>query len=73
MEAPSIPSWRLRALKRLVEVLTIFDLVLSLTFFSISFFEGSIYFRGVGVGLLIAGVTAAVAVLYRRSKGLSSE
>jgi len=47
-------------------ILTLFDLVLSAVFLSIGYFTGNPYFRGVGVGLLIAGVTSAVAVLYRR-------
>jgi len=61
-----IPEWRRQVLRRLDVILTLFDLVLSAVFLSIGYFTGNPYFRGVGVGLLIAGVTSAVAVLYRR-------
>jgi hypothetical protein len=35
-------------------------------FISIGYITGNIYFRGVGVGLIIAWVTSAIAYLYRK-------
>jgi hypothetical protein len=67
-----IPEWRRRVLRRLDVTLTLFDLVLSAVFLSIGYASDNPYFRGVGVGLLIAGVTAAVAVLYRRTADRAS-
>jgi VIT1/CCC1 family predicted Fe2+/Mn2+ transporter len=67
-----IPEWRRRVLRRLDVTLTLFDLVLSAVFLSIGYLSGNPYFRGVGVGLLIAGVTGAVAVLYRKVSGSAS-
>ncbi|HTP54554.1 MAG TPA: hypothetical protein VML94_06315 [Thermoplasmata archaeon] len=46
-------------------VLVLFALVLSAIFLSLSYLTGSLYLKGVGVGLLIAGVTSAIAYLYR--------
>ena len=51
-------------------VLILFELVLSLIFFSVSYLTGNLYFKGVGVGLLIAWVTSAVAYLYKRRAGV---
>jgi hypothetical protein len=61
-----IPSWRLGVLARLNETLTVFELVLSVIFISSSYLTGSLYLRGVGVGLTIAWVTGAIALLYKR-------
>ncbi len=61
-----IPEWRRRFLRRLDLTLLVFDLVLSVIFLVVAFVTGNAYFRGVGVGLTIAWVTAAVAILYRR-------
>lgn len=58
-------EWRKRVLGRLDATLIIFDLVLSVIFLSLSYLLGSLYFRGVGIGLVIAGVTGAVAYLYK--------
>ena len=41
--------------------LVILELVLCVVFFAIGYISGNIYFRGVGVGLLIAWVTGAIA------------
>ncbi len=72
MEKKSIPRWRLRVLGRLDIVLILFELVLSVIFISVSYLTGSLYFKGVGIGLVIAWVTSAVAVLYRRMAGAVS-
>jgi hypothetical protein len=49
--------------------LVVLELILSVIFLSISYISGNLYFRGVGVGLLIAWVTGAVAyfVVKRRA------
>ena len=60
-------TWRKNILKNhLVEALTILELVLSVIFLSISYLTGNIYFRGVGIGLVIAWVTSAIAYLYKK-------
>jgi hypothetical protein len=66
----TIPEWRLGVLGQLDVTLTLFDLVLSVLFLAVSFLEGSLYLKGVGIGLLIAGVTGGVACLYRRKAGV---
>lgn len=58
-------SWRKPFLARLELTLTVFDLVLSAVFFVVSAVNGNIYFRGVAVGLLIAGVTSGIAYLFK--------
>lgn len=45
------------------------EFVLSLVFLLISFFSGNIYFKGVGVGLLIAWVTGAIAYFIVKKRG----
>ena len=58
-------------LKRLDVVLILFELILSVIFISLSYLTGSIYVKGVGVGLIIAWVTSAVAYFYKeRAVGL---
>lgn len=54
---------------RLDTVLTLFDLVLSAIFLLLSYLINNIYIKGVGVGLLIAGVTSAL-VYFIRSKNV---
>ena len=51
----------------LVEALTILELVLSVIFLSISFLTGNVYFKGVGIGLVIAWATSAIAYLVRKT------
>ncbi len=53
-------------LKRLDVTLIIFELVLSVIFISLSYLTGNIYFKGVGVGLIISWVTSAIAYLYKK-------
>jgi hypothetical protein len=60
-------TWRKNILKNhLVEALTILELVLSVIFLSISYLTGNIYFRGVGIGLVIAWVTSAIALFIKK-------
>lgn len=66
------PEWRRQLLRRLDLTLMVFDLVLSVVFLAVALVTGNVYFRGVGVGLTIAWVTAAVAVLYRRYAGVTA-
>ena len=66
MEKKNIPAWRLSLLGRLDVVLILFEFVLSVIFIPVGYLTGNPYFRGVGVGLLIAWVTSAIAYLYKR-------
>jgi hypothetical protein len=58
-------DWRKGILSRLDVTLVVFDLVLAVIFIALGYLTGSPYIRGVGVGLVIAGVTGAIAYLYR--------
>jgi hypothetical protein len=49
--------------------LILFELILSVIFISVSYLTGSAYFKGVGIGLMIAWVTSALAYLYKKKKG----
>jgi len=51
----------------LIETLIILEFVLSLTFILVGYLTGNIYFRGIGVGLIIAWVTSAIAY-YKKEK-----
>ncbi len=44
------------------------ELVLSVIFISLGYISASSYFRGVGVGLLIAWVTGAIAYFFVRRR-----
>lgn len=44
------------------------ELVLSVIFISLGYLSGNLYFRGVGIGLLIAWVTGAVAYFVMRRR-----
>jgi hypothetical protein len=60
-------TWRKNILEHhLVEALAILELVLSVMFLSISYLTGNIYFKGVGIGLVIAWVTSAIAYLLKK-------
>jgi hypothetical protein len=48
--------------------LVLLELVLCAVFFTIGYVTGNIYFRGVGVGLLIAWVTGALAYFIVKSR-----
>jgi type III secretory pathway component EscR len=58
-------TWRRGILARLDVALVVFDLVLSVIFVALGYLSGSPYIRGVGVGLVIAGVTGGIAYLYK--------
>ena len=59
-------TWRKKVLGRLDMTLILFELVLSLIFILVSYLTSNIYFKGVGVGLIISWVTSAIAYLYRK-------
>jgi hypothetical protein len=59
-------EWRKGLLGRLDTTLILFELVLSVIFISLSYLTGSLYLRGIGVGLIIAWVTSAIAYLYKK-------
>lgn len=60
-------AWRKNILDHhLIEALIILELVLSAIFLVISYLTGNIYFKGVGIGLVIAWVTSAIAYLYKK-------
>ena len=46
--------------------LILLELFLSIIFILIGYLKGEIYFRGVGVGLIIAWVTSFIAYLFKR-------
>jgi hypothetical protein len=62
-------EWRKGILGRLDTTLILFELVLSVVFISLSYLTGSLYLRGIGVGLIIAWVTSAIAYLYKKKAG----
>ena len=71
MEEKSVilPEWRRKLLEQhLLTALILLELVLSVIFILIGYLTGNIYFRGVGVGLIIAWVTSAIAYLYKKKK-----
>lgn len=51
---------------RLDVALILLELVLSVAFLLVGYLTGNPYFRGVGVGLVIAWVTSAIAYLYKK-------
>jgi hypothetical protein len=59
-------KWRKKVLGRLDTTLILFELVLSMIFIPLGYITGNIYLRGVGVGLVIAWVTSAIAYLYKK-------
>jgi len=62
-----LPDWRRRLLEQhLLTALILLELVLSVIFILIGYLTGNIYFRGVGVGLIIAWVTSAIAYLFKK-------
>ena len=61
-----IPVWRRKALERLDVILILFELVLSVIFILMGHLTENIYLRGIGVGLIIAWVTSAIAHLYKK-------
>ena len=57
-------EWRKKVLKQLGVTLILFELV-SVIFIAVGYLAGNPYFRGVGVGLVIAWVTSAMAHFYK--------
>lgn len=58
--------WRKSLLNRLDTTLILFELVLSVVFIVVGYLIDNNYIRGVGVGLVIAWVTSAIAYLYKK-------
>ena len=58
--------WRKSILNRLDTTLIVFELVLSVVFIVVGYLIDNNYIRGVGVGLVIAWVTSAIAYLYKK-------
>lgn len=62
-----LPDWRRRLLEQhLLTALIALELVLSVIFLLTSYFTGNIYFKGVGIGLVIAWVTSSIAYLFKK-------
>ncbi len=59
-------TWRKKVLGRLDTTLILFELVLSVIFILVAYLISSMYLKGIGVGLIIAWVTSAIAYLYRK-------
>lgn len=60
-------KWRKNILENhLVPALVILDFVLCVIFLLIAYSTGSLYFKGVGIGLAIAWVTGAIAYFIKR-------
>jgi hypothetical protein len=59
-------EWRKNILRQLDTTLIVFQLVLSVIFISVGYLTGNIYFKGVGVGLIIAWVTSSIAYFYKK-------
>ncbi len=63
----NMETWRKNILKRLDTTLILFELVLSAIFILVAYLTSNIYLRGVGVGLVIAWVTSAIAYLFKEN------
>ncbi len=60
-------KWRKNILEHHLDTALIaLELVLSVIFVLVGYLTGNIYFRGVGVGLVIAWVTSAIAYLLKK-------
>jgi len=60
-------EWRLKLLReRLDTTLILLEAILSVIFILVGYLTSNIYFRGVGVGLVIAWVTGAIAYLFKK-------
>ena len=60
-------EWRKNILENhLIEALTVLELVLSAIFLAISYTTGNLYFKGVGIGLVIAWATSAIAYFIKK-------
>ena len=68
IKVKNMEKWRKSILGRLDTTLIVFELVLSVIFILVGHLTSSTYLRGIGVGLIIAWVTSALAYLYRKKK-----
>jgi hypothetical protein len=60
--------WRKNILEHHLDMtLILFELVLSVIFLAVAYLTGNIYFKGVGVGLIIAWVTSAIAYYIKKN------
>ena len=60
-------AWRKNILENHLDTaLILLELVLSVVFILVGYVTGNIYFRGVGVGLIIAWVTSAIAYFFKK-------
>jgi hypothetical protein len=65
----NMETWRKNILEHHLDTaLILLELVLSMIFIPMGYLTGNIYFRGVGVGLVIAWVTSALAHYVKRKK-----
>ena len=63
----NMEKWRKNILEHHLDTaLILFELVLSVIFILVGYLASNIYFRGVGVGLIIAWVTSAIAYFIKR-------
>ena len=63
-----LSDWRRRILEEhLLPALIALELVLSIVFSLVGYITGNIYFRGVGIGLVIAWATSGIAYLFRKA------
>lgn len=66
-ERIAMPDWRRKLLEEhLLTALIALELVLSVIFLLMAYLTGNIYFRGVGIGLVIAWATTGIAYLFKR-------
>lgn len=60
-------AWRKNILEHHLDTtLILFELVVSVIFILVGYLTSNPYFRGVGVGLIIAWVTSAIAYLFKK-------
>jgi hypothetical protein len=63
----NMEKWRKNILQHHLDTaLILLELVLSVIFILVGYLWGNIYFRGVGVGLVIAWVTSAIAYFCKK-------
>jgi len=69
-ELDEVRTWRKNLdYATLLLTLILFEFIVSVIMISVGYLTGNAYFRGVGIGLLIAWVTSGIAYLVvRRSK-----
>ncbi len=69
-ELDEVRTWRRHLdYATLLLTLILFEFIVSVIMISVGYLSGNVYFRGVGIGLLIAWVTSGIAYLVvRRAK-----